>query len=90
MTRPSHQIERVAASAAKALTALQDLAADLDALKDSDNPYIGENEAVRFSFYRFMTDYVITQVSDIWGWLATLYEAAAWLEEEERAEQCQK
>lgn len=82
MTRPSNDIERVVASAAKALTALQDLAADLDTLKAGDNPYIDENEAVQFSLYRFMTDYAITQASDIWGWLASLYEAAAWKEGE--------
>ncbi|WIK62589.1 hypothetical protein [Gleimia europaea] len=85
MGKISNDIERVVGSAAKALTALQDLAADLDMLND-----IGENEAVRLSFYRFMTDYAITQASDIWGWLASLYEAAAWIEEEEIAEQCQK
>lgn len=34
MTRPSDDIERLVDSAAKALTALQDLAADLDTLED--------------------------------------------------------
>ena len=44
MSRASDQIDRVVDSAAKALTALQDLAVDLDTLKDSDNPFIGDEE----------------------------------------------
>ena len=90
MKRPSQQIERVVDSAAKALTALQDLAADLETLKDSDNPFIGKDEVPSLDWYRFVTDHAIKQIDGMWGYLASLYEAAAWLEEEERAEQCQK
>lgn len=87
MTRPSDDIERVVDSAAEALTALQYLAADLDTLVDSDNPFIGKDEASSLDWYRFVTDHTIKQIDGMWGYLASLYEAAAWLEEEEKADQ---
>ena len=90
MTRTSNDIERVVDSAAKALTALQDLAADLYTLKDSDNPFIGNEERRTLGRYNAHTRKMATKTDEVWGWLASLYEAAAWIEEEEIAEQCQK
>ncbi|MDU7239820.1 hypothetical protein [Actinomyces sp.] len=90
MTRPSTDIERVVASAAKALTALQDLAADLETLKDSDNPFIGNEERRTLCRYHAHARKMTLKTDEVWGWLASLYEAAAWIEEEEIAEQCQK
>lgn len=90
MTRPSDDIDRVVASAAKVLTALQDLAADLDTLKDSDNPFIGSEERRTLCGYHVHARMMALKTDEAWGWLASLYEAAAWIEEEEIAEQCQK
>lgn len=90
MIRPSDQIERVVGSAAKALTALQDLAADLDTLKDSGNPFIGSEERQALAGYHAHARMMGIKMDEVWGWLASLYEAAAWIEEEERSEQCRK
>ncbi|WP_297572253.1 hypothetical protein [uncultured Actinomyces sp.] len=90
MTRPSNDIERVVGSAAKALTALQDLAADLYTLNNSDNPFIGNQEARTLRRYHVRAGVLAAKTDEVWGWLASLYEAAAWIEEEEIAEQCQK
>ncbi len=90
MTRPSTDIERVVDSAAKALTALQDLAADLETLSDSGNPFVGNQEARTLRRYHVSAGAMAAKTDAIWGWLASLYEAAAWTEEEEIAEQCQK
>ena len=90
MTRPSTDIERVAASAAKVLTALQDLAADLETLSDSGNPFVGNEERRTLAGYHAHARMMGIKMDEVWGWLASLYEAAAWIEEEEIAEQCQK
>lgn len=90
MTRTSNDIERVVASAAKALTALQDLAADLDTLKDSDDPFLGDQEQRMLGRYHAHARKMATKTDEVWGYFASLYEAAAWIEEEEIAEQCQK
>ena len=90
MTRASDDIERVVDSAADALKALKRLADELEKLSDSDNPFIGKDEVPSLDWYRFVTDHAIKQIDGMWGGLASLYEAAAWIEEEEIAEQCQK
>lgn len=87
MTRPSDDIERVVDSATKALTALQDLTADLETLKDSDNPFIGDEERRTLAGYHAHARMMALKTDEVWGWLASLYEAAAWIEEE-KAEQC--
>lgn len=90
MTRPSHQIEQAVDAAGDVLKALKRLADELEKLSDSDNPFIGKDEVPSLDWYRFVTDHAIKQIDGMWGGVASLYEAAAWLEEEERAEQCQK
>lgn len=90
MTRISNDIERVLDSAARALAELVDLSAELDALKDSRDPFIGDQEKRMLGRYNAHTCKMATKTDEARGWLAALYEAAAWIEEEEIAEQCQK
>ena len=90
MEKVSDQIEQVVASAAKALTALIDLSVELDALKDSRDPFLGDQEKRMLGRYSKHASKMATKTDEARGWLASLYEAAAWIEEEEIAEQCQK
>lgn len=88
MTRPSDDIERVVDSAAKALTALQDLAADLDTLKDSNPLFIIDQEKLMLRRHSVRVHRMTAVTDEIRRYLDIQHEAAAWLEEEEKAEQC--
>ncbi|MDK8350352.1 hypothetical protein QP786_00025 [Gleimia europaea] len=90
MTRISNDIERVLHSAGRALIELIDLSVKLDALKDSRDPFIGDQEKRMLGRYNAHTRKMATKTDEARGYLASLYEAAAWIEEEEIAEQCQK
>lgn len=84
MTRPNNDIERVVDSAADVLKALKRLDAELEQLRDGGNPYIDSGEKGRIDCYRFQVDLSARRISDIRGWSASLHEAAARIEEEER------
>lgn len=90
MTRISNDIERVVDSAARALAELIDLSVELDALKDSRDPFLGDQEKRMLGRYNAHARKMATKTDEARGYLASLYEAAAWIEEEEKAEQCQK
>lgn len=87
MTRISNNIERVMGSTVRALTALQDLASDLDTLKDSDDPFIGDQERLLLDRYHNYARMMTRKTDETWDYLVSLYEAAAWVEEEGKAEQ---
>jgi hypothetical protein len=87
MTRPSDDIERVVDSAAKALTALQDLATGLKTLNSSDDSFIGDQEKLLLDRYHNYARMMTRKTDETWDYLVSLYEAAAWLEEEEKADQ---
>lgn len=87
MTRLSRQIEQAVDAAGDVLKALKRLDTELGKLSESDNPCIGKDEAAGLDCYRLVTGYTIKQIRDMWRWLTFLYEAAAWIEEEERGNQ---
>lgn len=84
MTRASRQIEQVVDAARDALKALRHLAGELDTLSDSENPCIGDDEEWTLRRYRIHADAMTAKTDSIWEWLSYLYEAAAWIEEEEK------
>lgn len=87
MTRISNDIERVVDSAAKALTALQDLTTGLKTLNNSDDSFIGDQEKLMLDRYHNYARMMTRKTDEAWDYLASLYEAAAWVEEEGKADQ---
>lgn len=87
MEKVSDKIERVMHIAGRTLVKLIDLSVELDALKDSRDPFIGDQEKRMLGRYNKHASKMATKTDEIRGYLASLYEAAAWIEEEEKAEQ---
>lgn len=76
----SEDIEYVTAIAAKALTALQDLAASLGYL--SDDPRLSDNERRALRHQHASVGAMMAKTDTIWGDLSAMYEKAAWKEGE--------